>query len=75
MDTQTPTIVKTNQHYQLTIPSVIRKKMTVDKGSLFTAELISEGILFKPITLNDNNIEYADPFNKRRRASSKGRFR
>lgn len=64
MNAKTPTLVKTNQHYQVTIPLQIRKQFSIDKGSLFIAEATKKGILFKPAKIKNFHSEYADPLSK-----------
>lgn len=64
MNTKTQTLVKTNQHYQVTIPLKIRKRFSIDKGSLFIAEATEKGILFKPTKIENSDSEYADPMTK-----------
>lgn len=61
MNTQTPILAKTNQHYQLTVPLPIRKKNPIAKGSWFIVKLVEKGILFQPADLSEQNTDYADP--------------
>jgi bifunctional DNA-binding transcriptional regulator/antitoxin component of YhaV-PrlF toxin-antitoxin module len=42
-------IVKANQHYQLTIPSRLRGKMSIEQGTLFSVLQAQDGILFSPL--------------------------
>ena len=64
MNTKAQTLVKTNQHYQVTIPLKIRKQFSIDRGSLFIAEATDKGILFKPTKIENFDSEYADPLTK-----------
>jgi len=41
-------IVKVNQNFQVTIPSVIRKKYDIDEGDFVEAVDTKQGILLKP---------------------------
>ena len=64
MNTKTQTLVKTNQHYQVTIPLKIRKQFSIDKGSLFIAEASQKCIVLKPVKISAHKEEYADPMSK-----------
>ncbi len=75
MNTKTQTLVKTNQHYQVTIPQKIRKQFSIDKGSLFIAEATEKGILFKPTKIQNTDREYADPMTKKEKEAVKESLR
>ena len=64
MPTQTPVLIKSNQHYQLTVPLAIRKNFPIQKGGWFIVKLLSKGILFRPVEVADDKIDYADPMDQ-----------
>ena len=65
MNTKTQMLVKTNQHYQVTIPLKIRKQFSIDKGSLFIAEVSQKCIVLKPVKISSRKEEYAYPMSKK----------
>lgn len=67
MNTQTPILTKTNQHYQLTVPLQIRRKIPVAKGEWFIVQTVGKDILFRSVNLNsqiERQVDYANSLNK-----------
>ena len=50
---QLQSVIKLNQHFQITIPALIRKKYNLEQGDLIEASDTAKGILLKPKMLLD----------------------
>ena len=72
MSNQTVVLTRTNQNYQFTVPLSIERKVRLKKGMRFIVKMLSQGILFQPIAMaNEQKIEYADPLDARELESVK----
>jgi len=51
-------LVKVRRHYQITLPSSLRKKFNIAEGDYMEVEDRNEGILIKPVKVIPSGQEY-----------------
>ena len=51
-------LVKVRRHYQITLPSVLRKKFNITEGDYLKIEDQDEGIVIKPVRVIHPDQEY-----------------